>query len=299
MKELIRDIKNRNLGMRPAQCKICGAEGNFQFFLVREMMQNTRDEFEYFVCESCGCLQIKEVPDDLERYYGADYYSFSMKEEPDKEYEHPVTNQEKILDVGCGSGIWLVDKAMQGWGNLHGCDPFLEKDLHYGDRVSIKKCSIHEVEGAGTFDKIRMSDSFEHMTDPLEALKSAEKLLKPGGELIMHIPVYPNMAFEMFETHWYQLDAPRHIFLHSRESLQYLAEQSGLKMEGMRYDSNNTQILRSFFYQHGIPFRETTWELVGEYFSKEDIFAMDRTIEMWNEKGQGDQAVILWRKQKR
>lgn len=92
--------------------------------------------------------------------------------------------------------------------------------------MTIQSCSIHEMEGEGTFDLIRMSDSFEHMTDPLEVLKSARRLLKEDGVLDMTIPTYPNIAFEQFGPYWYQIDAPRHIFLHSKESLAYLAEKA-------------------------------------------------------------------------
>ena len=52
------DETNRFLGKKPHICKICGSKGDFESFLVREMMQNKRDEFEYFECEKCGCLQI-------------------------------------------------------------------------------------------------------------------------------------------------------------------------------------------------------------------------------------------------
>ena len=46
-------------------CRICGnARGNARF-RAREMQFGTREEFDYFRCASCGCLQISEVPEDL------------------------------------------------------------------------------------------------------------------------------------------------------------------------------------------------------------------------------------------
>ena len=41
----------------------------------REKMHGLGDEFEYFVCGACGCLQIGETPEDMSRYYPDDYYS--------------------------------------------------------------------------------------------------------------------------------------------------------------------------------------------------------------------------------
>ena len=199
------------------------------------------------------------------------------------------------MDVGCGGGKWLIQKAKEGWGNLYGCDPFLEQDRQYGQRVMIRNCSIHEMEGDETFDIIYMSDSFEHMTDPLEVLKSVWRLLKPDGILYMSIPTYPNIAFEKFGPHWYQLDAPRHIFLHSKKSLEWLAKASGMVVSNMVYNSNNSQFVRSYFYQHGISFfKQKEW--IAQYFSKKDFEKLDKEAVVWNEKEYGDHMEVYWQK---
>ena len=294
MKDLVKDTTKRNLGKRLHRCRLCGAEGRYDTYLVKEMMQDSGEEFEYFVCAECNCLQIAEIPQDLGKYYGKDYYSFAQEELPDFHYETPVVRQDKILDVGCGSGAWLFGKVLSGYSNLHGCDPFLEKPLHYGDRVHIKNCSIHEIEGDASFDVIRMKDSFEHMTDPIEVLQSAFRCLKPEGMLIMYIPVFPNAAFEMFGTYWFQIDAPRHIFLHSKKSLGYLEEKSGLKIVKMEYDASNAMIIRSFFYSMGVPFYEQSPELISRFFTEEDFRKMEKNIHSWNQAGYGDHVKIYW-----
>lgn len=190
MRELVKDTTNRNLGKRLHKCKLCGTEGMFDAYLVKEMMQDSQEEFEYFVCTECNCLQIAEIPSELGRYYGKDYYSFAQKEFPDFQYEAPVIRRDRILDVGCGSGTWLFRKALSGYGNLYGGDSFLDKNMHYGDRVHIPNCSIYEIKGDASFGEIRISDAFEHMTDPIEVLESAARLLKPGAVLAMGVPFY-------------------------------------------------------------------------------------------------------------
>lgn len=40
------------------------------------MMFGTREEFEYFECNNCGCIQISEIPVNLDKYYPDTYYSF-------------------------------------------------------------------------------------------------------------------------------------------------------------------------------------------------------------------------------
>ena len=41
------------------------------------MMFGLREEFGYFQCSSCNCLQIDEFPKDISKYYSTEnYYSF-------------------------------------------------------------------------------------------------------------------------------------------------------------------------------------------------------------------------------
>lgn len=293
--KLEKDTTNRSLGRKPQVCRICGAKGKFKTVLAREMMQGTGDAFPYFECDRCHCLQIVSVPENLGDYYGDGYYSYQVEEAPDMVFETPVTDTRRILDVGCGAGAWLLEMARQGFGNLYGCDPFLARDRRYGDRVTIRSCSIHEMAGEGVFDQIRMSDSFEHMTDPLEVLKSVRRLLKDDGELRMTIPTYPNIAFEQYGPHWYQLDAPRHIFLHSKQSLAYLAEKSGLVVSDVCYNSNNSQFIRSYLYQHGIPFYEQQ-DFIGRCFDGKQIARLDRASMVANARENGDHMEVRWRK---
>lgn len=295
MAELKKDETKRMLGRQPHVCKICGAEGDFETYLAREMMQGTKEEFVYFACERCKCLQIAQVPENLGDYYGENYYSMQVEEFSDITFDVPVSSMSKVLDVGCGAGAWLLQKAASGWGNLYGCDPFLDHDRHYGDRVHIRSCSIHEMEGDGSFDIIQMSDSFEHMADPLEVLKSARRLLKEEGVLYMTIPTYPNIAFERYGSHWYQLDAPRHLFLHSKESLELLARDSGMFVFDRKYNSNASQFVRSYFYQHSIPYYEQE-KLMGQYFDREKLEKLWREAKAWNEKEYGDHMEVYLRK---
>lgn len=294
MRELVKDTTERKLGFQKHKCRLCKTEGMFDTYLVREMMKNEGEEFEYFVCAECGCLQIAEIPSDLGKYYGKDYYSFAQEEYPNIKYETPIKRKDKILDVGCGSGVWLFRKALAGWGNLYGCDPFLERDMHYGDRVRIKKCSIHDIEGEAVYDEIRMHDVFEHMADPIETLQSVSRLLKPSAALVMDIPIFPNIAFDMFGVHWFQMDAPRHIFLHSQKSLEYLEKQSGLKMIKMVYDSDYSQIFKSFFYSMGVPFSECTSEMFSKHFDDAAKQDMLKTTRQCNQAGYGDHVKIYW-----
>lgn len=283
---------NGYIGNVSGKCRACGTEGEHSGYAVKEMFFGTREEFMYFECSHCHCMQIKDVPNDMGKYYDSDYYS--MKTVRDKNLEFPKVTKTsgKVLDVGCGTGSFLIERAKQGFGELYGCDPFIKEDLQYADRITIKKCTIHEM--TGKFDVIVFNDSFEHMSDPLETLQSVKRLMNEDGICKITMPIYPNAAWETFGINWYQWDAPRHLMLHSRQSMQYLCERAGLRIEKVEYDSNVLQFALSYLYEQGIPlqslkstdelkshFDKATWDMFVGYSMKV------------NEKEYGDHAVFF------
>lgn len=59
--------------------------------------------------------------------------------------------------------------------------------------------------------------------------------------------------WEKYGVNCYQLDAPRHLFLHSKDSMMFLADKAGLKVDKIKYDSTSSQFINSENYQKGIP----------------------------------------------
>lgn len=280
------------------KCRICGSESIADQISVREMMIPTRERFDYFECAQCHCLQIKEIPDNLGDYYGANYYSFQPPEmNREKADSDKLTADEKvaldmtpILDVGCGAGEFLCKLRETGYGNLTGCDPFLEHDISYGEEIHIYKRTIHEMEGK--YDKIFMNDSFEHVTDPHEVMESIKRLLTPNGIARIAIPIYPNIAYDMFGADWYQLDAPRHIFLHSRQSMEILAGAHGLKIVEVEYNADVSQIFRSYLYSKDIPFWEQRMSMIVDDLGESEVDSIEQLSGEANEKEYGDHAIF-------
>ncbi len=274
------------------KCKICGAEGEHKVYQVKEMYFGTGEEFTYFECGQCQCMQIASIPDNLGDFYGNEYYSFSVQKIP-KAAEDKVI-ETRILDVGCGAGKWLLERYEEGHVNLFGCDPFIEQDIYYEPCIQIKKCTIHEMQG--TFDLIRLGDSFEHMADPLETLMSIKRLLSDDGMGIINMPLFPSAAYDVCGVNWYGWDAPRHLFLHSRKSMEYLCGKAGIKIEEVRCNSRDLQFISSLLYQKGIPYIDHTDEVINRHFTSVQRQQFAEYTTALNAKGYGDHAIFVLKK---
>src|SRR5687767_9724261 len=57
-------------------CRICSNQTDNTTHVAREMHLGLGEEFNYFKCARCGCLQIEDIPPDLSRFYPSYYYSY-------------------------------------------------------------------------------------------------------------------------------------------------------------------------------------------------------------------------------
>lgn len=308
-------------------CRICGATDSTRTYTMRETMFGLADRFAYFQCGQCGCLQIARIPPEMDRYYPAGYYSFGASPRdqqtgrramrrlramrnyysvfpkgplgwivsslfPNKKLAVlaavPLLLNASILDVGCGAGWRLYALREAGFLNTLGIDPFLGQDeLVHDNGLRILRKALFEM--AGTWDLIMFHHSFEHMPDPLAALQKAASLLDPNGTCLMRLPLVDSFAWEHYQNAWYQIDAPRHYYLHSRKSIDLLARSSGLAVHRDMFDSTLDQFRKS----EQLLAEEDRQPSSGSW----QKLRWKRETKRLNREGRGDQAVFYLRKQ--
>jgi SAM-dependent methyltransferase len=166
---------------------------------------------------------------------------------------------DPILDVGCGRRAGhLVALRRLGFRNLLGVDPFLDADGAI-EGVRLRRVGIHEV--AGSFQAITFHHSFEHVPDPLATLSAAASLLRPGGVVLIRTPVFGTWFWDRFGASWWELDAPRHLFVHTRASLERLAAESGLELVEVVWDSSFLELIASTQIARDVAWREpASWQ---------------------------------------
>jgi 2-polyprenyl-3-methyl-5-hydroxy-6-metoxy-1,4-benzoquinol methylase len=196
-----------------------------------------------------------------------------------------------VLDVGCGAGPWLLNEmAKLGFKNLLGADPFIQADIVTSAGVRVLKREIASVEGK--FDLIMFHHSFEHVVDPLSTLRAAYERLRDQGRCLIRIPTPSSEAFDRYGPAWYQLDAPRHLTLVSREGMNILAAKAGFWVESVRDDSDWKQFACSELYKRGIPLVKQT---IRESFSEKELAMFASTTQELNGRHRGDQAAFILR----
>ncbi len=209
--------------------------------------------------------------------------------------------EKTILDVGSGCG-WLVNKlAEAGCKHVAGIDPFISTDIKTAAGAIIHKKTLTSLTAAAsyTYDLIMFNHSLEHMPDQYTAIHSAAALLRSGGTLLIRVPTVGSYAWRHYGTNWVQLDAPRHLYLHSTRSMALLAERVGLSVEQTLYDSNELQFCGSEQYLQGIPLtspRSYLASLENSMFTPRDISRYRNQAQELNQKGEGDMAAFFLRR---
>jgi len=202
-----------------------------------------------------------------------------------------ATFSSKILDVGCGEGTLLARLHNDGFSSLIGVDPFIERSTAYGVGLQLLKQEIYSVDD--DFDLIMFHHTFEHMPNPVKVLKHVARILRPDRYALLRIPVASSFAYRTYGANWAQLDAPRHLFLHTYESVRILAGQAGLKVAEVVCDSDEFQFWASEQYVRDIPLKDGRSYAVNpskSVFTKDDIQAFKRKATGLNSRNEGDSA---------
>ena len=204
----------------------------------------------------------------------------------------------RILDVGCGTGMYLRNLVSLYYRNVNGIDPFIAKDVFLAGRLLVRKAWLTDLQPS--FDCISFHHVFEHMPDQLTVLRQTHALLAADGVVIVRIPVVGGEAWRRYRENWVQLDPPRHYYLHSERSFRRLADDAGFVVRSVDYDSFGLQFWGSELYVRDIPLTDPR----SPFRTKASVFAPDVLADYearsaaLNQSGEGDQIVAILQKQR-
>ena len=231
------------------RCNLCGAREAEEFMRGFDRFGLGTGEFQLVRCTSCGLIYLDPRPDlqDLPAYYAEDLPSFAGAR-PVRSHslraldrDHGIRNlcravpapaqpPGQILDIGCGTGLFLASMRERGW-HVAGIEPspamatFARQTLG----LDIRQGRIEEVElPAAAYDVITLWHVLEHVQDPALTLRKVYRALRPSGWLLLTVPNLESPEARVFGRYWVGLDIPRHLFLFSAPVLRRYLQEAGL-----------------------------------------------------------------------
>lgn len=145
-------------------------------------------------------------------------------------------SRERIMDIGCGAGVYLKMAERNGWPQCVGVDVNERYASIYKDTPGVQFISANfeslepEKLGGAGYDCIAMWSVLEHLYDVHSILKSVKALLKPNGLMFILVPNVESLATRLMRErsptfNW------KHVSHFSPKSLKHLMEMRGFKCE--------------------------------------------------------------------
>lgn len=270
-------------------CDLCGSKDHELVFINHDrMFPEIEGEYKLYRCKSCGLSFLNQpCPAVLEKHYSTEYsvYSdsngtsnirkiFTLVETlyhqiqendasgfskifkflflPLSAYFRTVKliKNGKYLDVGCGIGYFPLVMKYMGM-EPYGIEPAdFDQELSENFGLNISKGTLDELKYENNFfDVINLNHVLEHVPRPSETMEELHRILKPGGYLIIAVPLKDSLASRIFGKYWAQADTPRHLYLFTTETLKQYAIKYNFEVLKVRYNSDpRYQIISSFIY---------------------------------------------------
>ena len=150
----------------------------------------------------------------------------------------------KLLDLGAGTGDFLVVAKNDGW-ETTGIEPStkakliaINKGVNFADNLSDLK--------SHSFDVITMWHVLEHVPNLDEYISELKRLLKPSGTILIAVPNFKSFDAEYYGRFWAAYDVPRHIWHFSKTAVQKLFAEKEMKLIEvlpMKFDSFYVSLL--------------------------------------------------------
>jgi 2-polyprenyl-3-methyl-5-hydroxy-6-metoxy-1,4-benzoquinol methylase len=237
---------------------------NKKHFLTVKDHSVSKEIFELYHDETLDMLITSPQPnlENLGKYYESeDYISHTDNKRSlfEKAY-HVVKNialknklnlinkqqsqKGKILDIGAGTGDFLLTAKNDGWETV-GVEPSdRAKEIAKKKGISFVE-QISELENH-SFDVITMWHVLEHVPDLQLQIQELKRLLKPTGTLIIAVPNFKSYDAKYYNEFWAAYDVPIHFWHFSKKAIKSLFENVDMKLEKvlpMKFDSFYVSLL--------------------------------------------------------
>lgn len=136
----------------------------------------------------------------------------------------------KILDVGCGPGLFLLEAKKRGW-EVYGTE-FTDQQIEYLNSKGIKTSQgklKKESFASESFDVIISSEVLEHINNPIEELTLFNSFLRKGGLTYITTPNFNAIERYLLKGKYNVIDYPEHLCYYTPKTIDLLLSRCGFE----------------------------------------------------------------------
>jgi SAM-dependent methyltransferase len=223
------------------------------------------DDFSFLKCLRCGLQFVYPLPDKetLKNYYNNYPDSRRVKKSINEyldianlSFIHQISvvseiggylgDKKRFLDVGFGAGHYLSAARENGFATYG-----VELDRTSFEEVektakNVYNCELDEAPfDSDFFDIVKMAEILEHSPEPLNLLKSALRVIKKGGFLVVDVPNQSSFIakIKIFLRHlglrkdYGFISPPNHLFGFTKKTLCLALSKAGFENKKIVFTS--------------------------------------------------------------
>lgn len=227
---------------KKVNCPLCDGDRYSQIFIKRG--------YTFVRCHDCGLVfsNPQVIPELIEKTYRNDLSSTDlwMKVlQNEKEtawrngyYKDILSRIEalipkgKILDIGCAVGHFLKIAGDNSWKTVglelsetaaNHCAGTLNLEVY---RKTLKEASFE----ADSIDAATLLGVLEHVPDPVDVLRQARRVVRPGGIVAVVVPNMYSLLNLFLREKAATFDGRNHLIYFSKKSLEHCLKKGGFEL---------------------------------------------------------------------
>lgn len=237
-------------------CSVCGRITDHSIFLLNgiDWEYGVKGRFHQGKCSGCGLVTMipMPTPESIISFYPDSYHGYQAGggnnfltkwlirrnlKQREHFYASLIGNRAQILDVGSAEGghfdVWKENRDWEIFGfefNEHAA----ALGRSAGRDIQTATMETYNSQGK-TFDLIIMNHLLEHVIDPMDTVRKAYNLLKPGGFIVGETPNIASLDFILFREYWGGCHWPRHLHQFTPFTIKTMLKNSGYSSITFQY----------------------------------------------------------------